>query len=213
LEASKLTEKTRIIAHALFDGWVSVRGSSVYELGYCNKNRALVDQFKQDVSKAYAAKPSNIRLRKNGTWEITYCSKAILKDLLDIMPTYSTRNMRAHLPARIMKAPEAYSTFLRVFWDDEGTVNYYPQHRTRKLRGPCKPHALRKQLMQMHRFLGIVTREEGSHFITIGGAKNFVKFQKRIGFTRGVHVGLAKYGRSIWAGCEKATLLNLMVKS
>jgi hypothetical protein len=106
-----------------------------------------------------------------------------------------------------------YSTFLRAFWDDEGTVNYYPQHRTRKLRSPCKPPLLRAQLIRMHRVLGIMPREENDHYVTIGGSKNLARFRKRIGFTPGVRVGRAKFGTDVWAGHEKTDLLDRMVRT
>ena len=206
-------EKTRIIAHALFDGWVSIRHNSVYELGYCNKNEVLVKQFAEDVSKVYGVPVSSIRRRSSGAWEITYRDKNMVADLLNIMPSYPTKNLTVKLPAEIAKATHAYPTFLRAFWDDEGTVNYYPQHRTRKLRAPCKPSCLRAQLLNMHLALDVDAREEKEHFITISGSENLIKFNEKIGFTSGVHVGRAKFGKDVWTGYEKAEALNLMIRS
>lgn len=208
--AKKLTlEKIHIIAHCLFDGFVSTG-----LFGYSNASEALIKLFKSDVKQVYGFRPSDERI--NGkTICVRYVSKLATADLLTYTPSYSTnKGTLAKIPDLILKgSKKEWQEFLKCFWDDEGASIFNvriggKRSITRQLEAFCANSTVRKQLTELHKNLGIDCYEKGNKII-ISGKKNLTKFSKLINFSKGVKVGKGFF----WKGLEKSLVLEHILES
>ena len=202
------SEKASIVAHSLFDGCIGKR-----EVRYFNKNRVLIQEFIDDMKAVYGLEP-NSQTIKNGVTTIEFYNLALTEDLLSYTPSYSTNDSRAKVPTAIITSRgSVIREFLRAFWDDEGTVGFYPRAGRFYLRGRCKSESIRRDLVKLHRKLGIKVKEENGGVIIQNDLHSFKKFLKKVGFTPGVKVceGNQVYPPR-WEGYEKNHLLKDIIE-
>jgi len=202
-------QKVRIIAHCIFDGWLYSINCK-YAIGYCNKNTSLMNKFVSDINELYGIfKKPRKRIRKSTTYEVEFFSKKMYND---IRVYISNDKSLTQSFFRILKRKKyLIKLFLRAFWDDEGTVSYCGS--TRKLRGRCSNKLLRKQLLMLHKILGIVIKEDYDNLgLIICNYENLRIFNQKIGFSKNVFVCKSnKIGP--WFGYEKRKVLNNALNS
>jgi MiaB-like tRNA modifying enzyme len=204
LDTGMSVQKIRLLGHAIFDGSISKTKNNYYVVSYTNIHENLINQFISDVKMVYGLKPTDVRLRKDGTYVARFCSINLVGDLL---------RLKKKLPY-ILGANELKASFLRSFWDDEGCVNWRSQqdkvgyvHITRQLEGFSKDKKILELLAQTHKSLGVATSVEGNKII-IRDRTNLKKFEEKVNFTEGIKVCK---GISAFRGLEKRRLLHLMV--
>jgi len=192
-------EKVRIIAHCLFDGTVVI-GDGEYKIKYTNASWGLIEQFMNDMRVVYGIDPVYVGFNKGKNhpwWEVQYCSKKVVEDLLKYSPSYSTSD-GVSLPKGVSRRREFILTFLRAFWEDEGSIDHVGRLTTKS-----KSWRLIYSVRRLHRSLGIhcsIWHDRRSSVYVIYIKKkfeNFRRFQEEIGFdksivTRGKFVGLRK---------------------
>lgn len=211
--------KVRIIAHCMFDGSVNLtKSNGAYEIGYCNKNKILINQFQNDISKVYGFKNAKIKYNNKKVPHMSYRSKEAYLDLLKYTPSYSTKEKNCKIPSVILNSPKEYKAiFLRAFFDDEGwcciykggKADQYYIHRKSYIGGGCKNHNIRKQLIRLLREFGIIAYDNPYDGKILIKHKNILKFKKTINFTKGVK---AQGDSTYWKGIEKRVILNKLIK-
>lgn len=197
IEKDLTVEKVQIISHCLFDGSV-IASNGDYMIKYTNASHGLIKQFIDDMRKVYDIESDNIRSYNGKThpWrEITYRSKNVVEDLMRYSSSYSTSE-EVGLPKGVDENKKFVQTFLRAFWDDEGSIA-----QDGALVASSKSQRLIDEIKLLHDDLGVnCTIHRKTPCLTIYVKKNsdnFHRFRKRIGFTesvvtRGKHVGLKK---------------------
>ncbi len=114
------TSLAKILGHLMGDGYIEMRGSTP-SIGYTNKNRVLIENFKKDVERVFGEINTNDRINVNDVFDVRYPS--IIGILLS--------NLLGHLPKSLDQVPslivkldkESKSLFLRALYDDEGYVS------------------------------------------------------------------------------------------
>lgn len=204
---SLTVEKVRIIAHALFDGSVTVDDAD-YAIKYTNASWGLIRQFIGGMRKIYGMEPRDVRFNKGKNhpwWEVKYRSKRVVEDLLRYSISYSTSN-NVGLPKGVARNREFIRAFLRAFWDDEGSISHEGD-----LIASSKSQQLTHDIKQLHEKLSVdcSVYHKGSYFAlrVKRTPDNFLRFQKEIGFGESIVV----HGKSI--GLKKsAVLANFLAK-
>lgn len=184
-------EEARIAAHVCGDGWLCSyieknslqivngrryhRDRRKYEVGYCNTNKALLDQFASDMAKIFNVKPrrksNEVRVRSKRIFERVKFLGAGNTYEWKIGPTVKNSSKRAK------------NYWLRAFFDDEATVENNKQKRIRVKSMNFKGlNSVRKMLSE----LGIHGRITGpnidnSWYLSLSGLEA-KKFILKIGF-------------------------------
>lgn len=125
-------EEARIVAHVCGDGWVGTyvernslqivhgrkyhRPRKRYEIGYCNTNENLLNEFAADVRKIYG-----IKVRKRNGIELVFKSKRVFDRIKELG---SGGSFDWFIGLEIMNSNSKVKRYwLRAFFDDEGTVD------------------------------------------------------------------------------------------
>ena len=119
-------QKTRIIAHLMFDGTIfKLKYHRV--MRYINSSRELINQFTQDVYEIYGLMPSafeELEGKTSPVFKVTFYSKEMYEDLLKYSSSYSTSKTETSIPELILKGNrDVKIEFLRAFWEDEGSIS------------------------------------------------------------------------------------------
>jgi len=141
-------QKTRIIAHLMFDGTIfKLKYHRV--MRYINSSRELISQFIQDVLEVYGLKPSAFEVLEGKTdkvFKVTFYSKEIYEDLLRYSNSYSTSKEETSIPELIFKeSRDIKLEFLRAFWEDEGSISAVG-----RIMADLKSERVIKQIMKLH---------------------------------------------------------------
>lgn len=146
-----------------------------YELGYCNTNKKLLEEFSKDVLNVY-----KIKVRRRKSTDLVFKSKRVFSRIKEL----GGGNSRGwSIGSEILRAKKSVKIFwLRAFFDDEGTVDWTnsvvrikSMNRSGLNQASC--------LMDM---IGVKARITGpncdnSWYLTVP-RRNLIKFQKTIGF-------------------------------
>src|SRR3989337_1344779 len=125
-------EEARIAAHVCSDGWMSTyvekdslqivngrryhRDRRRYEVGYCNTNKKLLEEFSKDVLGVY-----KIRVRRRKSTDLVFKSKRVFSRIKELGGG-NTQGWR--IGKEILESKKIVKIFwLRAFFDDEGTVD------------------------------------------------------------------------------------------
>lgn len=140
-------EKARILSHCFWDGCVS-KGT----IRYVNTSKNLVIEFKRDMLEVYGVFPDKeytlIRKNRMLLYIVDYYSKVICDDLLKYSPSFSTSSSISKIPKQILinKNKSILKEFLRVLWEDEGSISCYDAIRVK-----IKGKRIRDQLIKLHK--------------------------------------------------------------
>jgi len=184
-------KEARIAAHVCSDGWMInyleknslqiVKGRRYhrdrrrYEVGYCNTNQKLLDEFANDIFDIY-----NIKVRKRKATDLLFKSKRVYLRVKEL----GGGNTRGwNIGKEIQNSNKKAKAFwLRAFFDDEGTVDKL----NLVVRVKSMNNAGLNQAKSLMSSIGITSRITGpnvddSWYLTIS-RKDLVSFQKDIGF-------------------------------
>ena len=111
----------------------------------------------------------------------------------------------------LLASEEEIVSFLRAFWDDEGTICIDYRSKSLKLRGRQKSAPIRQVLIELHRRIGIKAKEDyDKKGVIISRKEDIIKFSREIGFSQGVKVGESVRGTH--TGKNKVELLEESIK-
>jgi len=206
--SKKLTlEKINIIGHCIFDGSV-ILTKRYFAIAYTNKSHQLINEFKENMLKAYNLEPTDLRKREEEISVIRYCCFAAVKDLKNLI--------KNGIPEKIIKGNKKQKiAFLRTFWDDEGAIHFGITkdkkdnfHISIYVEAFCEDELVRKQLIDIHESIGLPIIKYGKK-IRISRKENLIKFQKEINFSPKVYISYPKSKFNKW---EKRRLLDFALK-
>ncbi len=163
-----------LVAHLLFDGEMSGRGSCVYT----NSSAVLLQQVRISMKKIYDFEPKRVESTP-GVYRISYHNvelESYLKkkavELMRVVPRLE-RNLQRQ--------------FLRAFFDDEGSVYFIGTKRA--VRGYQHNHKTLFLVQRLLKGFGIESAVDVKYNeITITKKENLKKFSVKIGFSPGVRI-------------------------
>ncbi|HSA97742.1 MAG TPA: hypothetical protein VLF17_01535 [Candidatus Nitrosotenuis sp.] len=87
-----------------------------YEVGYCNTNKKLLEEFSKDVRDVY-----KITVRRRKSTDLIFKSKRVYSRIRELG---GGNTLGWHIGNEILKSEKIVKIFwLRAFFDDEGTVD------------------------------------------------------------------------------------------
>lgn len=122
----------QIVAHFMVDGHVRECGCTYY-----NRSRNQVGNLKKAVKKMFGIKPI-LRLRPDGVMVMAFHNVEFAQYIKE-----KIKQVFSYLKTKASK--EEKRTFLKVFFDDEGSV-YFNSHDTRRVRGYQKSPQLLEEI-------------------------------------------------------------------
>ena len=186
------SKEARIAAHVCSDGWMITyleknslqivegrryhRARRRYEIGYCNTNKKLLQEFAKDVFEIY-----KIRVRKRKQTDLVFKSKRVYSRIQEL----GGGNTRGwNISQEIQNSGRSVkSSWLRAFFDDEGTIdktNFVVRVKSMNYVGLNQARSLLISLTITSRITG--PNVDGSWYLTIP-RKNLINFQEKIGFS------------------------------
>lgn len=204
-------EEARIVSHICGDGWVTsyneknslqiVNGRRYrrdrirYQIGYCNTEKTLLDQFKNDVNMVFGIKPIKIRC------EIRFKSKRVF-DRIKSLGGGNTREWFISNEIRTSKN-NVKSEWLKAFFDDEATVDI----KTGRIRIKSMNKKGLEQVKDMLNDFGVKSSITGpnidkSMYLSISRIYS-QKFKNKIGFSHPKKIRNLKEISSITRGMSK----------
>jgi len=152
-------------------------------------DKDFVDYFSDCVKKVYGVKPSyKFRKSKNTNWSDThtvYCrQKSVFTDI-ESFGTFSTKSWR--IPSQLLNSPnkEIVGSFLKGFFDSEGTVcakryNRYIRADSTNIKGL-------REIVYLLSILGIkttkISKSRNCYHVSISNIDGLEKFYNNIGFS------------------------------
>lgn len=189
------TETVFILSHLLFDGDLRRVGCS-----YNNRNGVLLNQFEKAMLALYAYPPTKYLNRKTGVSRVSYYNVALGE--------YLQHKSKLLLKNIASAKRELRRVFLKSFFDDEGCMDFRPSRNVRQIRGYQKDTTRLLLIQKLLVGFGIASSYKKPNEIVISGKENLVRFQKEIGFTKGVRINGSR-SNSIWRQpLEKRILLK-----
>ncbi len=184
-------KEARIVAHVCSDGWMITyveknslqivngrkyhRDRKRYEVGYCNTNKKLLEEFSKDILNVY-----KIRVRKRKSTDLVFKSKRVYSRIKEL----GGGNTRSwSIGKEILQSKKrAKSFWLIAFFDDEGTID--------KTKFVVRVKSMNEIGLNQARGLmdtiGIPSRITGPNcddsWYLIVSRRNLKKFKKEIGF-------------------------------
>ena len=210
------TDKSRLIGHCFFDGWVSEDYES-FTISYCSVVEGQVEYFRNLIKTVYGLEST--KEFNEGKYVTRVSGKNAVIDLLYYSPSYSTKlDTGALIPDEILNASEEIKiSFLKAFWNDEGCIvcnriidkNGYA-HFCRELEGSIENYAIRSGLVKLHLDLGLNPRVNGTKII-LSGIDNLKLFKQKIDFESFARV--SKNYDSVWFGVSKNKILEHIINT
>lgn len=188
-----------LIAHFLFDGSIK-RTSCVYY----NRSEILISQMVEKMKKLLAVSDCKTCTTPEGVNRISYHNVEVA--------TFIRRKADELFECILTATKEHKISFLKAFFDDEGSVKFKNNHRTvRGYQHSPKILVIVKKLLED---LGIQSMIDNRNVeISISRKENLLRFQKLINFTPGLRVN-GKRTNSIWKkDLEKRKILRMAVDS
>lgn len=195
------TEDTvRLVAHLMFDGEIKYRGC-----GYNNRNMVLVREVERLMRSIYDHKPKKYLYKPTGVHRIWYFNVALGDYLI---------HKASELVTRIPTMKLAYKrTFLQAFFDDEGCAYFRKSASARAVRGYQKNTKILALIQTLLVDFSIPSTLIPPNEIVITGKDNLLRFQKEIGFSKGVRIN-GRRSNSIWKqSLEKREILRRAIES
>jgi hypothetical protein len=191
---------TRLVAHLLFDGEVSRRGCA-----YHNRNTSLISEVRDHMRDIYTYPPTEYTNKTTGVHRLSYFNVALGAYLL-------TKSLE--LLGRIRTAPhEEQRAFLQAFFDDEGCADFREKRNVRQVRGYQKNISVLECVIELLHVFGVQSHFSAPNEVVISGKGALSRFEKEIGFSKGVRVNGAR-SNSIWKrSLEKRVILRRAVES
>ena len=213
-------DRAIIAALLLTDGCVSSRF-----IIFHNKNREMIELFKEAMKKLFSIKHFTERKEVNGTTRVQVNSKETVEKLKKMFETNNFRKKQLngefpeiHMPSFIINGNETVKRkFLQVAFSADGSaslsVRWHKRNRgweiRRRIELTCKHPTLRKEFLHLIKSLGFSPRESGIN-ITLEKKRDIQKFALEIGFVNGVKIG----GDSkFWRGVRKNDLVQVMIRT
>lgn len=159
----------------IVDGRRYHRDRRRYEIGYCNTNKELLEEFSKDVLAVY-----KIRVRRRKSTDLVFKSKRVYSRIKELG---GGNTLGWSIEEEIMKSEKIVKRFwLRAFFDDEGTVD--------KTKFVVRVKSMNRAGLNQARCLmdtiGVTSRITGpncddSWYLTVS-RRDLITFQKTIGF-------------------------------
>jgi hypothetical protein len=185
------SKEARIAAHVCSDGWMITyleknslqivkgrryhRDRRRYEVGYCNTNKKLLNEFENDVLDIY-----KIKVRKRKLTDLVFKSKRVYLRMEELG---GGNTLGWNIGKEIQSSNKKVKTFwLRAFFDDEGTVdktNFVVRVKSMNRAGLDQAKSLMSSIGITSRITG--PNIDDSWYLTIS-RKELLNFQKNIGF-------------------------------
>lgn len=191
-------ELVHVIAHLIFDGSIEKCGCVYY-----NSSEINAVHMSGLLKRVFGVEPK-IKARENGVYAVS----AYYVELADY-----AREKEKELLEYIRIAPKNETiTFLRAFFDDEGSV-YYKDGK-RRIRGSQDSIQILGLVKALLTDLGISSRiDVTAKAVEISGRKELAHFKDLIGFSEGIFVNPERKN-SIWKQkLEKMDILNRALDS
>jgi len=186
-----------LAAHFMFDGEVQTHACV-----YHNRNRALLKQVEMSMNKVFHL-PARKWLNKiTGVHRISYhyieLADYIRKKIQDLKKYIKTASLKEK------------QIFLRAFFDDEGSVNFYQKI----VRGYQQNLEILKLVQKLLREFNIKSKiDEKYKEIIISRKINLIEFRDKINFSEGIYINPNRKN-SIWRRkIEKRDILNKVLGS
>ena len=184
-------KEARIAAHVCSDGWMIsyveknslqivngrryYRDRRRYEIGYCNTDNKLLEEFSKDVFDVY-----KIKVRKRKSTDLVFKSKRVYSRIKELGGG-NTRGWR--IGDDVLQSKKRVKSFwLRAFFDDEGTVdttNRVVRVKSMNKEGLYQARGVMDSINIPSRITGPNCDE--SYYLTVS-RKDLKLFQKEIGF-------------------------------
>jgi hypothetical protein len=185
------SKEARIAAHVCSDGWMSTyveknslqivnrrryyRNRRRYEIGYCNTNKKLLEEFSKDVLGIY-----KITVRRRKSIDLLFKSKRVYSRIKELG---GGNTLGWRIGNEILKSGKTVKIFwLRAFFDDEGTVdktNFVVRVKSMNIAGLNQARCLMNTIDVPSRITG--PNCDNSWYLTVS-RRDLMKFQKTIGF-------------------------------
>jgi hypothetical protein len=184
-------EEARIAAHVCSDGWMITyvekeslqivngrryhRNRRRYEVGYCNTNKKLLEEFSKDVLGVY-----KITVRRRKSTDLIFKSKRVYSRIKELG---GGNTLGWCIGNEILKSKKTVKIFwLGTFFDDEGTVdktNFVARVKSMNSAGLNQARCLMNTIDVPSRITG--PNCDDSWYLTVS-RRDLIKFQKTIGF-------------------------------
>lgn len=184
-------EEARIAAHVCSDGWMSTyvekeslqivngrryhRNRRRYEVGYCNTNKKLLEEFSKDVLGIY-----KITVRKRKSTDLLFKSKRVYSRIKELG---GGNTLGWRIGNEILESEKIVKIFwLRAFFDDEGTVdrtNFVVRVKSMNIAGLNQARYLMTAVDVPSRITG--PNCDDSWYLTVS-RRDLMRFKKTIGF-------------------------------
>lgn len=189
-----------LLGHLMFDGSIT-RAKVVYN----NRSRELILRVENLMREVYEYEPKRWANADTGVLRISYHNVALGHYLQQ-----ESRKLLRH----IHKLPrDAKRAFLRAFFDDEGCIDYRPEHNRRSIRGYQKDVRILKAIQRLLSNFLIRSRIVLPNEVVITGRVDLEAFEREIGFSSGVFMN-GNRSNSRWKKeTEKRTLLRQAIGS
>lgn len=192
-------ELIHIVAHFMFDGRVSDDGCIYY-----SKDKYQINHMRELLFKIFRIKPK-IHPRDNSVYGLAFYHVEFanyIKNRKD--------NLFSYLNNGASKSEK--KTFLKAFFDDEGSV-YYKDDK-RRVRGYQNSRLILEQIKKILRSFGIESKinKEGIN-VEVSGRMNLIRFSKEINFSSKIYIN-PKRKNGIWKKrISKREILGLLLSS
>jgi len=189
-----------LVAHFMFDGEIRDNNGCVYQ----NRNMVLINQVRNFMKEIFKLKPINRFYPETGVHRISY----FYVDLANYIKKKSQKLKRYIKNTSLSEK----KIFLRAFFDDEGSVYLWRNHR--KVRGYQNSLEILKLIQKLLNDFDIKNRiEEKGKEIVISGKENLIKFRDQVNFSKGIFINPNRKN-SIWRQkLEKREILNRAINS
>lgn len=190
-----------LTAHFMFDGEIT-KGSCIYH----NRNKALIDRVKCLMRKIFSLQPRNLFNKETGVYRISY-------HYVELMNYVKKKAQKLTKYIRIASLREK-KIFLRVFFDDEGSVSFEKKRSKRRIRGYQHNLEILKLIQKLLKNFNIESKvNEKYKEIIISRKPNLIKFRDQINFSKGVYINPNRKN-SIWKQkLEKGEILDYIINS
>lgn len=213
-----------LIGLLLTDGCVTKTKSNNWKIVFTGKSEALHQIFREKMRKLFNVRKFTEWFDRFGIKSTEVHSKRIVKFLTSIVPTFRTLKLsngsfpNAKIPEFIFNLErEAIREILRVMFSADGCVCFGVKWNktkkswqfTRKIKFTSKHPVIRFQIAKLLEKLCFNPKIEDKNVI-LERKGDIIKFQKEIGFVKGVKV--TKNSKN-WEGFDKNDILKLVVIS
>lgn len=194
-------ETVSLIAHLLFDGGIYPKSGCTYN----NHSKDLVNHVEKSMRALYSFEPARYTNHLTGVLRISYHNVALatyIKNKVHIL-LQEVRGLPLNLKGE----------FVRVFFDDEGCIDYRPEKNRRSIRGYQKDIKILRLIRILLKDLGVESRIILPNEVVIIGKENLLRFKKEINFSAGVCIN-GNRSNSRWKKhIEKRELLKQAIAS